>query len=147
MRLNVLLVVDDRNLATTLSDGLRKAIGSAISVVFCSSGSEAQALLVTQAFDLVISDFNMPGMSGLELLKKIRQEYRETSLILISAYATEALVKEVHQLGITYIAKPFELPFLMGLIQDLIQSKEKRSEVENVPRVLNSDGSTDLAVL
>jgi len=146
MRLNILLVDDDQNLATTLSDGLRKAIGGAISVVFCSSGSEAQVMFATQAFDLVISDFNMPGTSGLELLKKIRQDHRETNLILISAYATEALVEEVHQLGITYIAKPFELSLLVHLIQELIQSKEKRSELENVPRILNSDGNADLAV-
>jgi len=144
--LKVLLVDDDRNLATTLSDGLRKALGSAISVVVCFSGSEAQALFATQPFDLVISDFNMPGMSGLELLKKIRQDHLETSLILITAYGTDALIEEVHQLGITYIAKPFELPFFVQLILDLVQSKEKRSEIEKVPRILRSDGNADPAV-
>ena len=145
--LNILLVDDDRNLVITLSYGFRKALGKAVSVVFCSDGSKAQALLAVQAFDLVISDFNMPGMSGLELLKKIKQYHRETSLILITAYASEALVEEVHQLGITLIAKPFELPLLVGLIQDLIQSKEKRSEMENVPRIRHSDDNADSAVL
>ena len=54
--LNFLLVDDDRFLATTLSHGLRKAMGKAISVVFCSSGPEAFALLATQSFDVVITD-------------------------------------------------------------------------------------------
>jgi len=143
---NILLVDDDRNLAITLSEGLRKAMGGAISVVYCSSGSNAQALLLTQAFDLVISDLNMPGMSGLALLKQIRQNHLETSLILITAYGTDALIEEVHQLGIAYIAKPFELPRLAQLIQGLVQSKEKRSEIENVPRILRSDGNADMAV-
>jgi DNA-binding response OmpR family regulator len=128
--LNILLVDDDRNLAITLCDGLRKAIGGEISVVCCFSGFEAQALLALQAFDLVISDFNMPGMSGLELLKKIRQGHPDTSLILISAYATEAHLEEVDRLGIVYIAKPFEISLLVGPIQDLI--RRKRSEIENV---------------
>ena len=106
--LNILLVDDDRNLVTTLSHGLRKAMGKAISVVFCSSGSEALAMLATQTFDVVISDFNMPGMSGLELLNKIRQDHREMILVLITAYGTDALEEEVHRLGIGYITKPFE---------------------------------------
>ena len=143
--LNILLVDDDRNLGLTLSHGLRKAIGGATSVVFCSSGAEAQALLATRAFDLVISDFNMPGMSGLELLKNIRRDHRETGLVLITAYATDALFEEAHQLGIAYIAKPFELPLLGQLIKELIQSEEKRSVIKNVPCTLHSDSNADLA--
>ena len=64
--LNVLLVDDDRNLVTTLSYGLRKALGEASSVAVCFSGSEALSMLATQEFDVVVSDFNMPGLSGLE---------------------------------------------------------------------------------
>lgn len=124
--LNILLVDDDRNLATTLSYGLRKAMGKAISVIFCSSGPEAFALLATQSFDMVISDFNMPGISGLEVLKKIRQDHCETSLLLITAYGTDTLEEEVHQLGFGYITKPFEMPVLLQSIHGLIRGKETR---------------------
>ena len=68
--LNVLLVDDDRNLVTTLSYGLRKALGDGISVAVSFSGSEALSLLGNQAFDVVVSDHNMPGPSGLEFLKQ-----------------------------------------------------------------------------
>ena len=129
--LNILLVDDDRNLATTLSHGLRKAMGKAISVIFCASGDEAFALLATQTFDLVISDFHMLGISGLELLKKIRQAHPKADLVLITAYGTDALEHEVHGLGIGYITKPFELPILVQLIQDLIKGKELRDGKEN----------------
>ena len=83
--LNILLVDDDRNLVTTLSYGLRKAMGKAISVAVCFSDSEALSMLATQRFDVVISDFNMPGPSGLEFLNKIRQDHREMILVLITA--------------------------------------------------------------
>ncbi len=122
--LNILLVDDNRNLVTTLSDGLRKAMGKAISVAVCFSDSEALSMLATQRFDVVIGDFNMPGVSGLELLRKIRQDYRETILVLITAYGTDALEEEVHRLRIGYITKPFGLSLLVQFIHDLIRGAE-----------------------
>lgn len=122
--LNILLVDDDRNLVTTLSYGLRKAMGEAISVAVSLSGSEALSRLAAQRFDVVISDFNMPGVKGLELLNEIRQDHREIVLVLITAYGTDALEEEVHRLGMGYITKPFELSRLVQIIHDLIPGKE-----------------------
>jgi len=141
--LNILLVDDDRILVTTLSHGLRKAMGKAVSVTFCASGPEALALLATQAFNLVISDFHMPGMSGLELLKKVRHDHPEMSLALITAYATDTLTEEAGQLGIGYITKPFELPLLAQLIQDLIQGTEARAGIESTPHIPTTESNTD----
>jgi len=132
--LNILLVDDNRNLLTTLSDGLRAAMGKAISVDVCFNGSEALSMLATQRFDVVISDFDIPGVSGLELINKIRQDYRETILILTTAYGTDALEEEVHRLGIGYITKPIGLSLLVQFIRDLI-----RDATENAPRMLIRD--------
>jgi len=136
--LNILLVDDDRNLATTLSYGLGKAMGNAISVAVCFSGPEALSMLATQRFDVAISDFNMPGASGLELLNKIRQDHREMILIMITAYGTDALEEEAHRLGFGYITKPFELPRLVQFIQGLIRGAETaktKDGTENAPRI------------
>src|SRR6185436_8207030 len=133
--LTILLVDDDRNLVTTLSYGLRKALGKAISVAVCFSDTEALAMLVTQRFDVVISDFNMPGMSGLELLNKIRQDHREMILVLVTAYGTDALEEEVHRLGIGYITKPFEPSRLVQIIHGLIQGEGPMAGTENTPSI------------
>ena len=138
--LKILLVDDDRNLATTLSHGLRKAMGEATSVAVCFSGSEALSMLATQAFDIVVSDFNMPGPSGLELLNRIRQDHRETILVLITAYGTDALEEGVRQLGVGYITKPFEPSFMVQLIKDLIQGKETTGNTEDVSRIMDKLG-------
>src|SRR5215216_1497147 len=138
--LNILLVDDDRNLVTTLSHGLSKAMGKAISVAVCFSGSEALSMLATQTFDLVISDFNMPGMSGLEFLTKIRQDYREMILVLITAYGTDALEEGMRQLGVGYITKPFEPSFLVQLIKGLIQGEETKGRTENASRIMDKLG-------
>jgi CheY-like chemotaxis protein len=138
--LNILLVDDDRNLVTTLSHGLRKAMGEATSVAVCFSGSEALSILATQGFDVVVSDFNMPGPSGLELLNRIRQDHREIILVLITAYGTDTLEEGVRQLGVGYITKPFELSFLVQLIKDLIQGKETTGSTENASRIMDKLG-------
>jgi len=138
--LNILLVDDDRNLVTTLSYGLRKAMGEAISVAVCLNGSEALSLLATQAFDVVVSDFNMPGSSGLEFLSKIRQDYREMILVLITAYGTDVLEEGVRQLGVGYITKPFEPSFLVQMIKNLTQGEEVKRNRENASRVMEKLG-------
>ena len=56
-------------------------------------------MLATQAFDVVVSDFNMPGPTGLEFLNTIRQDYREMILVLITAYGTDALEEGRVSLG------------------------------------------------
>jgi CheY-like chemotaxis protein len=137
--LNILLVDDDRNLATTLAYGLGKALGKAISVAVCFSGSEALAMLGAQRFDVTISDFNMPGVSGLELLNKIRQDHHEIIPVLITAYGTDALEEEAHRLGIGYIAKPFEPSRLVQIIHGLIGSEGTKDGTEDAPRVLIPD--------
>jgi DNA-binding response OmpR family regulator len=138
--LSILLVDDDRNLVTTLSYGLNKAMGEGVSVAICFNGSEALSLLGKQAFDVVVSDFNMPGPSGLEFLRRIRQSYREMILILVTAYGTDVLEEGVRQLGGGYITKPFELTSLVQMIRSLIQREETKGSSENVSRIMDKLG-------
>ena len=99
-------------------------------------------MLATQAFDVVVSDFNMPGPSGLEFLSRIRQDHREMILVLITAYGTDTLEEGVRQLGVGYITKPFELSFLVQLIKDLIQGKETTGRTENVSHIMEKLGKS-----
>jgi CheY-like chemotaxis protein len=138
--LNILLVDDDRNLVTTLSYGLHKAMGEAISVAVCFSGAEALSMLANQAFDVVVSDFNMPGPSGIEFLSRIRQDNRELILVLITAYGTDALEEGVRQLGVGYITKPFEPSLLVQLIKGLIQDAETKGKIDNASGVMDKLG-------
>ena len=138
--LSILLVDDDRNLVTTLSYGLRKALGDGNSVAVSFSGTEALSLLGNQAFDVVVSDHNMPGPSGLEFLRRIRQDYREIILVLVTAYGTVALEEGVRQLGGGYITKPFEPSSLVQMIRSLIQREETKGSSENASRTMDKLG-------
>jgi DNA-binding response OmpR family regulator len=109
--LNILLVDDDRSLATTLSFGLRKAMGEVASVAVCSNSSEALSMLATQTFDVVST-----------------------------AYGTDALEEGVRQLGMGYITKPFEPSFLVQMIKGLIQGRETTGSLEKASRIVEKLG-------
>jgi DNA-binding response OmpR family regulator len=85
----------------------------------------------------------MPGMSGLELLKRIKQDHHKTQLVLITAFATEALEAEVRKLGISYLTKPFELPLLVQLIQNLIHGHEKPEATVKIPHRRAPEGNAE----
>lgn len=138
--LNILLVDDDRNLATTLSYGIQKAVGEAVSVAVCFSGSEVPALLATRAFDVVVSDVNMPGPSGFELLNRIRQDHGDMTLVLITAYGTDALEEGARQLGMGYMTKPFEPSSLVQVIKGLIHAAQATDRTENASRIMDKLG-------
>ena len=140
--LNILVVDDDQNLAITLSYGLRKAMGGAASVAVCLNGSEAIAMIAAQAFDVVVSDYNMPGPTGLELLHRVRQDHHETILVLSTAYGTDALEVGVRQLGMGYITKPFEPSQLVQLIKEMIQDREITGSPEKVPSMVDQLGKS-----
>jgi CheY-like chemotaxis protein len=81
---NILLVDDDPDTRNIVPRILAK---SNYTVSVCSSGAEALQKLTKKKFDLVLSDLRMPGMSGVELLKNIRETYPDLPVILLTAVA------------------------------------------------------------
>ena len=144
--LNILLVDNDHNLVTTLSHGLHKAMGEGISVAVCFSGAEALLRLADQRFDVVISDFNMPGLSGLELFNKLRQDYHETIFVLITAFGSDTLEAETRRLGIGYLTKPFGMPLLVQVIHELLRGKETKERKENALQILTPNPESGASI-
>jgi CheY-like chemotaxis protein len=91
-------------------------------VVTASSGEEASEKLKTTRFDLVITDISMPGMSGIELLIYIKQNYPQTEVIIMTAYGSDEKREEaLHNGARYYIEKPFEIKEFKQLVMDLLQ--------------------------
>lgn len=92
-------------------------------VDFQTNGADALRFLVSKPVHLVISDFNMPGMNGLELLKALR-ENRTTSrigFILVSGRMTPEIMDAGRKFGMNnYIQKPFSTPQLKACIQAVV---------------------------
>ncbi|BDU10003.1 MULTISPECIES: sigma-54-dependent transcriptional regulator [unclassified Pseudomonas] len=114
MSVKVLLVEDDRVLRQALADTLE--IGG-----FChrAVGSAEEALLAVaeESFSLVVSDVNMPGMDGHQLLAQLRRQHPQLPVLLMTAHAAvERAVEAMRQGAVDYLVKPFEPGALNGLV-------------------------------
>jgi two-component system response regulator FlrC len=114
MSAKVLLVEDDRALRDALADTLELG-GYAFRAV--ESAEAALQALAEEGFGLVISDVNMPGMDGHQLLGVIRSRYPQVPVLLMTAYgAVERAVDAMRQGAADYLLKPFEPKTLLDLV-------------------------------
>jgi two-component system response regulator AtoC len=118
----ILIVDDDTSLLHMLEDGIE---------VFCAGwqvecvpdGRTALKQLATQTFDLIMTDYDMPGMNGLELALVMRQTLPHTPIVLMTASGDgEGLRDEISALELySYLQKPFSL----RQIQDLLEGTKE----------------------
>ena len=114
MKIKVLLVEDDRALREALADTLVLA-GHAFHAV--ASAEEALLAVVAEPFSLVVSDVNMPGMDGHQLLSRLRACQPQLPVLLMTAHgAVERAVDAMRQGAADYLVKPFEPKALLDLV-------------------------------
>ncbi|MGY4526380.1 sigma-54-dependent transcriptional regulator [Pseudomonas sp. TE21394] len=115
MAIKVLLVEDDRVLRQALGDTLDIG-GFAYQAV--GSAEEALVAVQQQAFSLVVSDVNMPGMDGHQLLAQLRRQQPQLPVLLMTAHAAvERAVEAMRQGAADYLVKPFEPKALLSLVE------------------------------
>lgn len=110
----ILVADDDRVVLFTLAEGLRNA---GFRVVEARDGMSALARCHGDAIDLALLDIRMPGMDGLELARRLRDEMRVPFLFL-SAYDDEDYVKQAVESGaMGYLLKPLDVPALLPMLR------------------------------
>src|SRR5436305_14456338 len=117
----ILVVEDDESLRRVMQVQLEK-VGHQITV----AGDVRQALEVLhqEAQDVVISDLNLPGESGLELLKTIRAEHPETATIIVTAYGTVNTAVGAMKAGAyDYLMKPVHPYELRALVKRILENQ------------------------
>ena len=78
--------------------------------VVASNGLEALQCAESQLLDCVLLDMKMPGMDGIEVLKKFKSDYPELPVIIMTAYDESELTKKALEVGaVRYFAKPFDI--------------------------------------
>src|SRR5262245_44930024 len=106
MSSSILVVDDERAIQDSLAWCLRN---DGHEVRTARDGEEAMAIMADEHFDVVISDIIMPGLSGLDLLRKARALHPRTLFVLITAYATvETAVEALREGASDYVLKPFK---------------------------------------
>jgi DNA-binding response OmpR family regulator len=120
----VLIVDDEETLTWSMARSLSRDKDK-YEVIIANNGKEALNLLTKSKVDLVISDIRMPDINGLDLLVKIRKEYPQTKVIIMTAYGSSDVHKEANRRGsLYYVEKPFEISDIRKIIIDLIDKKK-----------------------
>ena len=116
-----ILVVDDHRAAReSMSDVLRAA---GYDVATCASGQEAVQWLDEHEAEVVVTDLQMPGMSGLELLPKVRKRRDDLQVVLITAHGTVSAAVEAMRLGaFDFLEKPFDAKELESVVERALTS-------------------------
>lgn len=146
--MRLLLVEDHAELADWLSRALKQS-GYAVDVL--ARGDHAEHALLTQPYDLVILDLTLPGMDGLEVLRRLRGRPQSANcpvLVLTARGSTEDRVRGLNLGADDYLAKPFELAELEARIKALMRRsghtvpvmRIARLEFDTVSRLASVDG-------
>ena len=147
------LVVDD---ASFIRDLIKKGLRShfpGMQIAEAADGRKAQQLLVKHTFDLILCDWEMPELSGLELLSWLRQQahYQSTPFIMVTSRGDKENVLQAIQAGVTdYIGKPFTQEQLTGKVSKALSRSGRLADLKaSAPvRTLSSGVANDsLSVL
>lgn len=95
----IILVEDEPDILIILHR-LMQNLTSGYDVVTAKSGAEALAQVALRPVPLLITDFNMPGMNGLELARAVKEASPKTHIVLVTAYATPELERRARDTGI-----------------------------------------------
>lgn len=119
--MRILVVEDELDLQEAIADGLRL---DGYAVDTCGDGDSAYELLYVENYDLVLLDINLPGMDGLEVLRKIRDEKPELRVLILSARSSVAdKVRGLDYGANDYLVKPFDFAELEARIRNLLRQK------------------------
>jgi len=117
----ILLIEDSPRLQRSLGDGLRRA-SYAVDVV--GDGREGLARAQAGDYDLIVLDLMLPNLDGLALLKRLRQEGRETHVLILTAKDTvEDRVRGLQTGADDYLVKPFAFEELLARVQALVRRR------------------------
>jgi DNA-binding NtrC family response regulator len=130
-----LLVVDDDRAILTLIGGV--ALGEGFEVATTDDASDALGQVLARPADLVLLDLRMPGVTGFDVLRSIREIDSNCKVVLMTGFGTIDNAVEAVKLGATdYLTKPFELARLRQLLRDVRAEAEQRRAVLALERDL-----------
>lgn len=100
-------------------------------VVVLETAEEGLAELKYQAYDLIIVDYKLPGLDGIEFFKRTHDEHSDALKVLITAYRTDSVISEARKLMIQgFIQKPFTSESLMDSLAHLMEIRKFRKQRE-----------------
>jgi signal transduction histidine kinase len=122
-----ILVIDDEDIV--IKSTLRTLQKNDYEMEYAYSGETALGMIARNRYDLVITDLMMPGINGIEVLKRIKKDYPEITVIMFTGFATVESAREALKLGaFDYVPKPFTPEELREVVKNALAAHEKKSD-------------------
>lgn len=119
--MRILVVEDEKTLCETIAKGLRL---DGYEVDTCFDGEDAWDMILSESYDLVILDLNLPGMDGMKVLKNIRMKDTETSILILSARGQlQDKIDGLDGGANDYLCKPFHFEELEARVRSLTRRR------------------------
>lgn len=144
----LLLLDDDRLVLATLGEGLRQA---GYRVTTASSVEEAEEVLAGGGIDLAILDVRMPGLTGIDLARRLHAADNEVPFIFLTAYSDEELVEQAAEAGaMGYVVKPADpdrlVPAIEAAFARAADARTLRETGRQLQVALDADRDVSLAI-
>ncbi len=131
MTKHILVVDDEKSLAYLIQEAL-EGLGEGYKVTPVFSAEDGFRALKREPVDLVITDFNLPGLNGLDLIRRLRRLTPQTYSIVMTAFSTATIKKDAQRLGALYfLEKPFDINAIIALVKKIFSSP--RPNTDNLP--------------
>ncbi len=134
MKSRILVVDDEESIREFLEIMLKK---EGYEVTTAEDGAKAKEILTKKSFDMIISDMQMPNLTGIELLRHVRESYPDIVFMIITAFGTTETAVEAMKLGAyDYLTKPFKIDEVRLNIANALRSKNLETEVRVLKKEL-----------
>lgn len=134
MKSRILVVDDEESIREFLEIMLKK---EGYEVTTAEDGAKAKEILTKKSFDMVISDMQMPNVTGIELLRHVKESYPDLVFMIITAFGTTETAVEAMKLGAyDYLTKPFKIDEVRLNIANALRSKNLETEVRILKKEL-----------
>ena len=121
------LVVDDE---LGPRESARAVLKNDYRILLAEEGEKALHIVKQEAVDIILLDLRMPGMSGIQLMERIRQLDSSIEVILVTGYASYDTVLEGLRLhAFDYIPKPFNVPHLRGIVKHALARRRSNGSI------------------
>lgn len=139
MKSRILVVDDEESIREFLEIMLKK---EGYEITLAEDGQKAKDLLTKKNFDMIISDLQMPHVTGIELLKHVKDSYPDTVFMMITAFGTTETAVEAMKMGAyDYITKPFKIDEVRLNIQNALRSRNLEVENRSLKKELVKENS------